>query len=95
MSDKELNEIYSNEDKWNDFIAGSLVSAISGVALPGQGNVINDIKSGRDTITGNTQNEQKIIDTEVEKRFNEEISKNDKKLSKGKKINLEQILKIK
>lgn len=81
MDDKKLSEIYSSKEAFDDFVAGTLVSAISGVVLPGQGNVINNIKSGRSVLNGLTQDEQKTFDNEVNKRYNETLSKNTEKLS--------------
>ncbi len=81
MDDKKLSEIYSSKEAFDDFVAGTLVSAISGVVLPGQGNVINNIKSGRSILNGLTQDEQKTFDNEVNKRYNETLSKNTEKLS--------------
>lgn len=81
MDDKKLSEIYSSKEAFDDFVAGTLVSAISGVVLPGQGNVINNIKSGRSVLNGLTQDEQKTFDNEVNQRYNETLSKNIEKLS--------------
>lgn len=81
MDDKKLSEIYSSKEAFDDFVAGTLVSAISGVVLPGQGNVINNLKSGRSVLNGLTQDEQKTFDNEVNKRYNETLSKNAEKLS--------------
>lgn len=55
MSDKELNEIYSNEDKLQDFIMGTLVSAVTIGANP---TTYQNIKTGRSLINGLTVDEE-------------------------------------
>ena len=68
---------YYSKNAWNDFIMGSLVTAITGGASP---QTWNNIKTGRNMITGYTANEQSIIDQEVSNKM-EEAEKNGKKLT--------------
>lgn len=58
MSDKELNEIYSNEDKLQDFIMGTLVSAVTIGANP---TTYQNIKTGRSLINGLTVDEEENL----------------------------------
>lgn len=58
MSDKELNEIYSNEDKLQDFIMGTLVSAVTIGANP---TTYQNIKTGRSLINGLTVDEKENL----------------------------------
>ena len=58
MSDKELNEIYSNEDKLQDFIMGALVSAVTIGANP---TTYQNIKTGRSLINGLTVDEEENL----------------------------------
>ena len=61
---------YLQSDAWNDFVTGTLVSAISG------GNeVIKANKSGRNYMTGLTTNESKVVDSEVQTRLETELNK--------------------
>ena len=69
MSDKELDELYSNEDKLDSFVGGVLLGFLGNAA---QG--IESKVTGVDTVTGLTQNEQKVVD----KLYKDEIAKNDK-----------------
>ena len=74
MKDKDIKEIYSNKEALNDFVAGALVSGIAGV-----GGAVKTTKAGRDLSTGNTANEQKIIDSETQKRLDKELAKDSNK----------------
>ena len=58
MNDKELNEIYSNEDKLQDFVMGTLVSAVTIGANP---TTYQNIKTGRSLINGLTVDEEENL----------------------------------
>lgn len=58
MSDKELNEIYTNEDKLQDFVMGTLVSAVTIGANP---TTYQNIKTGRSLINGLTVDEEENL----------------------------------
>lgn len=63
MNDKELKEIYSNEDKLQDFVMGTLVSAVSVGANPA---TYQNIKTGRSLINGLTlEEEEKLANSKV------------------------------
>ena len=57
MNDKKLNEIYSSDEAFNEFIVGAITSGV--VQAPGT--VVSTVQ-GRDVITGYTDAEQKVID---------------------------------
>ena len=74
---------YWTQQAAQDFWAGTLVSAISGVAIPGGGNIVNNIETGRSVMDNLTENEEKVLETEIENRFNKELEiKKDQNLSK-------------
>lgn len=58
MNDKELNEIYTNEDKLQDFVMGALVSAVTIGANP---TTYQNIKTGRSLINGLTVDEKENL----------------------------------
>lgn len=71
MSEKELKELIDNEDLLEQFVVGAVTSGIaqSGI-VPGmqQGSLREANKTGTDFISGLTENEQKVVDAEFEKR---------------------------
>ena len=71
MSDKELKELVKDENLLEQFIVGTVTSGLmqSGL-IPGtrQGSLIEANKAGIDFIDGLTENEQKVVDAEFEKR---------------------------
>lgn len=68
MNDKELNEIYSNEDKLQDFVMGALVSAVTIGANP---TTYQNIKTGRSLINGLTvEEEEKLADSKIKNENN-------------------------
>ena len=75
MSEGDLLEILENENLFEQFFVGMLLGDISQVNSLRASN-----KAGVDFITGNTQNEQAVIDKEVENRI-AEAEKDGKKLS--------------
>ena len=84
MPEKDFSEILKDENLLESFIVGTLTSAISQsgyVPAMQNGSLRESIKTGRDFITGYTQNEQSVIDKEVENRVAEQ-EKNGKKLTK-------------
>ena len=75
MSEEEFGEILKDENLFEQFIVGALVSDIAQV-----GDVRLANKTGTDLVTGFTRNEQAVIDMEVENRIAQE-QKGGKKLS--------------
>lgn len=59
---------YWTQQAAQDFWAGTLVSAISGGS-----NLAHSMTTGRSVMNNLTANEQKVLDTEVENRFNKEL----------------------
>ena len=83
MSEEEFSEILKDENLLEQFIVGAATSGITqSGAIPGtyNGSLMEANKTGRDFITGFSQNEQAVIDKEVEKRIAEQ-EKNGKKLT--------------
>lgn len=80
---------YYSKNAWNDLIMGSLVTAITNGASP---QTWNNIKTGRNLITGYTANEQSIIDQEVSNKM-AEAEKNGKKLTNKEKSAIEEQVK--
>ena len=74
-SEEDLGKILEDENLFEQFVVGMLTSDITQA-----GDVNNAIKSGRDFVTGNTQNEQSVIDKVVEDRI-AEAEKDGKKLT--------------
>ena len=58
QSDKELDELFSNEDKWESFLAGAILGGVFEGA-----SVVNSNVKGIDYVTEIDKNEQKVIDT--------------------------------
>lgn len=75
MSEEEFGKILKDENLFEQFIVGALVSDI---AQAGDVRIAN--KTGTDFVTGLTQNEQAVIDQEVKNRIKQE-QKGGKKLS--------------
>lgn len=84
MKEEELSEILKDENLLEQFVVGAATSGMiqSGI-IPGtsEGSLREANATGRDFITGFTQNEQSVIDKEVEKRVAEQ-EKGGKKLTK-------------
>ena len=74
MSDKELSELIKDENLMEQFAVGTVSSAImqSGI-VPGtsEGSLKESITTGRDFISGLSQNEQKVVDKVVADRVAE------------------------
>lgn len=90
MSDEELSDLVEDENLLEAFVVGSLVSAGSQSGyVPGtsQGSLKEANATGRDFITGYTQNEQAVIDKVVEQRVKEQETE-------GKKLKNKEIGKI-
>jgi hypothetical protein len=75
MSEEEFGKILKDENLFEQFLVGALVSDI---AQAGDVRIAN--KTGTDLVTGFTRNEQAVIDKEVENRIAQE-QKGGKKLS--------------
>jgi hypothetical protein len=72
MDEKELNELINDENLLEQFVVGTAAGGMmqSGyIPKTSQGSLKEANKTGRDFITGYTQNEQSVIDAEVEKRI--------------------------
>lgn len=68
MNDKELNEIYTNEDKLQDFVMGALVSAVTIGANP---TTYQNIKTGRSLINGLTvEEDEKLANSKLNNNNN-------------------------
>lgn len=91
MSEEELGEILEDENLLEQFVVGSVTSGIaqSGI-VPGmsEGSLKESIKTGKDFITGFSQNEQAVIQKEVENRIADQ-EKDGKKLTAKEKANIE------
>lgn len=88
MSEEDIWELVEDENLLESFVVGTLSSSItqSGV-VPGmsQGGLKESIQTGRDFVTGYTQNEQKVFDKEVENRISEKEANGEKVTNKDKK----------
>ena len=83
MDDKELNALIQDENLMEQFVVGAVTSGIAQSGLvPGMkgGSLKEANETGRDFISGMSQNEQKVVDKVVEDRIAEE-EKSGKKLS--------------
>ena len=79
MDEEELSKIIEDENLLEQFVVGTVTSGMiqSGyIPKTAEGSLKQANETGRDFITGYTQNEQAVIDKEVEKRVG------DRKLSK-------------
>lgn len=80
QSEEEFEKILNDEKLLEQFIVGA---AVGGIAQTGSG--VQSIQSGRDMISGHTENEQSVLDMEIENRIKvaekegTELSKKDKK----------------
>ena len=87
MEEKELRELIEDENLMEQFVAGAVTSGIaqSGI-VPGMksGSLVESIETGRDFVSGLSQNEQKVVEKEVEKRV-AEAEKDGEKLSNKRK----------
>lgn len=83
LSDKEIGELIKDENLLEQFVVGTLTSAVAQSGyVPGMtsGSLREANITGRDFVTGYTQSEQAVIDKEVEKRVSEQ-EQNGKKLT--------------
>lgn len=78
MKKEDIDKLIKDENLFEQFIVGSLTSAISQT-----GDVIRYNRQGRDYVTGLTADEQKVVDKEVENRI-AEAKENGKKVNKSK-----------
>ena len=94
MSEEEFSKIIEDENLLEQFVVGALTSGVaqSGV-VPGMknGSLIEANKTGKDFITGNTQNEQAVIDAEVDKRIAEAEKDGEKVSGRDKNKIIEQV----
>ena len=92
MSEEDFSTILKDENLAEQFFAGALTAGImqSGY-VPGmrEGSVREANETGRDFITGQTQNEQAVIKKEVENRITE-AEKEGKKLTNKQKAEIEE-----
>ena len=79
MSEEELDEILKDENLLEQFVVGSVTSAIAQ-----SGDFYTSAKTGTDFITGLTENEQKVVDKEVENRIAEREKNGEKVTNKDK-----------
>jgi hypothetical protein len=94
MSEEDLGKIIEDENLLEQFVVGAVTSGIaqSGI-VPGMknGSLIEANKTGRDFITGNTQNEQAVIDAEINKRIAEAEKDGEKLTGRQKNKIIEQV----
>lgn len=91
MSEEEIGKIIQDENLLEQFVVGAFTSGIAqSGALPGtsEGSLKESIKTGRDFITGFSQNEQAVIKAETEKRIAQQET-DGKKLTKNEKRAIE------
>ena len=82
--EKELNELFSKEDRWESFIGGMVLSmGGNGVTLH------NSIKNGVDYVSGMTANEEAVVNKETEKRI-AELEKDGNKLKPSEKSKIKE-----
>ena len=79
MSEEELDEILKDENLLEQFVVGSVTSAIAQ-----SGDFYTSAKTGTDFVTGLTENEQKVVDKEVENRIAEREKNGEKVTNKDK-----------
>ncbi len=70
-SDKELSDILNDEQLLDQFIGGAVASGI--MQAPG---LVKSTKQGRNLATSYTDNEQKVVDSITDSRFNEQLQDN-------------------
>lgn len=81
MPEEDLKQLLKDEHLLDQFIAGAVTSGIAQSGyIPGmqQGSLREANAAGRDFITGNTKNEQAVIDKEVESRIAEKEADGEK-----------------
>jgi len=66
MSDSDLKQLIDDEDLLDQFVMGTLTSAV----MQG-GDAIHSASSGRDLVTGMTKNEELVVEAEAKKRIAE------------------------
>ena len=83
LNEKELDEIYTSEDHWDNFLGGVILGGFfEGVSIP----ISN--KKGIDYITGLTNNEKAVVD----KIYKDAVAEQEK--TKGKKLTTKEKTKI-
>lgn len=83
MDEEELGELLKDENLLEQFVVGALTSGITQAP-----SVHQEIKSGRDFVTGLNQDEQAVINKEIENRIAEQ-EQDGKKLTKQEKAVIE------
>ena len=84
MSEEDLGKLIEDENLLEQFVVGSVTAGISQSGLvPGmkKGSLIDTTKKGVDFVTNLSQNEQKVVDKEVEKRVGEKEKRSGKELT--------------
>lgn len=79
MSEEELNDIYTNDDKLNDFIVGMGTTWLSNGVNP---TTYVHARQGRNLLSGRTSSEQTVIDKEIENRQKENPNANRSEIEK-------------
>lgn len=79
QSEKEIDELFSNEDAWESFMAGAILGGVFEGASVASSNL-----NGTDYVTEREKNEQKVIDT-VYKEMVAEQETDGKKLTQSEK----------
>jgi hypothetical protein len=76
MSEEEIGQLIKDEKLLEQFVVGTITSSIAQTP-----SLVSTTVANRDFITNYTQSEQKVIDTEVENRVNEQQEKTGKELT--------------
>lgn len=84
-NEEKLLNLIKDEKLLDQFVAGAVTSGIAQFGIvPQKGSYVDSLKTGKDFITGYTQNEQAVIDKEYENRVSE-AEKDGEKLTKKEK----------
>lgn len=85
MKDEELSQLLKDEKLLEQFVVGAITSSIAQSGyVPGmtEGSLREANKTGRDFITGYTQNEQSVIDKVAKQQIEQQERESGKKLTK-------------
>lgn len=90
MNDKELKELYTNEDALKDFVIGA---AVSGLTIAGNTGTYKNIQDGRSLMTGRTVEEAEVFENAVREAQAEAEAKKGSKLTTKEKNEIEEQVK--
>ncbi len=83
MDDESLDKIFSNENLLEQFVVGAVTSGIT--QAPG---MVKNTKSKTDYVTGRTQSEQSVVDSEIKSRIEAKEKETGKKLTNKEKTKI-------